>query len=346
MLHLIMFHPRIYYVCFSVVMLIASGQTARAKDGVLRAGILGCDTSHVIAFTNLINDPKATGALADVEVTVAYPGGSPDLPTSVDRVAGFVKQLHKKGIKIVDSLEEFAKECDAVMLESVDGRPHLKQFCAVAQGKPIFVDKPAAASLADVIAIYRVAEETHTPVYSSSSLRFCKEVQEAAHSKKLGELLSCDTSGPMITQGFHPDLYWYGIHGVEPLYAILGTGCETVSRTETDLCTLVVGKWKNGRMGSYRGLHKGYNFALTAYGSKGVVQHSGISGYEGAAEEICKFFKSGKPPGSRDEVVEIYAFMEAADESKRQGGKAVLLSEIIERAEQQAAASIAAARGK
>lgn len=327
-------------------MSLALAHSAIAQEGVLRAGILGCDTSHVIAFTNLINNPQATGPIADVEVTVAYPGGSPDLPDSANRVDGFVKQLREKGIKIVDSLEDFAKQCDVVLLESVDGRPHLKQFRAVAHGQPIFVDKPAAASLADVIAIYRVAEETHTPVYSASSLRFCKEVEETAHSDKLGELLGCATSGPMSVEEHHPDLFWYGIHGVEPLYAILGTGCETVSRTDTDLASLVVGKWKNGRIGTYRGLHKGYNFALTAYGTKGVVQRSGMSGYENAVAEICKFFKSGKPPVSREEVVEVYAFMEAADESKRQGGKAVSLSEIIEHAEKKAAATIDAAGGK
>ena len=64
-----------------------------ADEPVLRVGIVGCDTSHVIAFTQLINDPKASGSLGKCEVTVAYPGGSPDLPDSRDRVDGFVEQL-------------------------------------------------------------------------------------------------------------------------------------------------------------------------------------------------------------------------------------------------------------
>ena len=93
----------------------------------------------------------------------------------MDRVPGYVKKLKDMGIKIVDSLDELADQCDAFMLESVDGRPHLKQFRAIAKGKPVFVDKPAAASLADLLTIYRVADETHTPVYTSSSLRFGSE---------------------------------------------------------------------------------------------------------------------------------------------------------------------------
>ena len=302
-------------------MSLMSTQSVFAKDGVIRVGIIGCDTSHVPAFTNLINDPQATGPFADVEVTVAFPGGSPDLPDSRDRLEGYVKQLRDKGIKIVDTLEELAGESDAILLESLDGRPHLAQFRAVAQGKPVFVDKPAAASLADVLTIFRVAEETHTPVFSTSSLRFCKEVQEAAHDQSIGDLLGCDSTGPLTPQAHHPDLFHYGIHGVEPLFTIMGTGCESVCRTDSPLSTVVVGKWKDGRIGTYRGLKKGHSYAFSLFGSKGMLQRTGYGGYEPMVAEICKFFKSGKPPVSRDETIEIYAFMEAADESKRLGGK-------------------------
>ncbi len=320
-----------------------------AKEGVIRAGIVGCDTSHVIAFTDLINNPNAAGPFADVKVTAAFPGGSPDIPDSRNRVDGYVKKLRGKGIKIVDSLAELADQCDAILLESVDGRPHLKQFRAVAKGKPVFVDKPAAASLADVMTIFRIADETHTPVYSSSSLRFVKDVQEICAAikekdKAFGDLLGCATSSPMSTQRFHPDLFWYGIHGVEPLFAMMGTGCETVSRTDSPLTTVVVGKWKDGRIGSYRGIKKGYYYSFSAFGTKHVVQWTAPSpGYELAVAEICKFFKSGKPPVAHEETIEIYAFMEAADESKKQGGKPIALADIIERARAKSAETTAAA---
>ena len=259
--------------CFHVVALVLSLSTWQqgfakeqglAKQGIIRAGIVGCDTSHVDAFTKLINDPKAVGPFADVEVVAAWPGGSPDIPKeSSDRVPGYVKKLKERGIKIVDSLDELADQCDAFMLESVDGRPHLKQFRAIAKGKPVFVDKPAAASLADVLAIFRIADETHTPVYTSSSLRFGSDVQAAAKAsaesaKSFGELLGCETESPMSMESHHPDLFWYGIHGVEPLFAIMGTGCVSVSRTDSPLSSVVVGKWKDGRLGSFRGLKKGY----------------------------------------------------------------------------------------
>src|SRR3954463_15351881 len=323
---------------FTLLLSLAAWQNGIAKEGVIRAGIIGCDTSHVEAFTKLINNPDASGPFADVEVVAAFPGGSPDIKKeSMDRVPGYVKKLKGMGIKIVESLDELAGECDAFMLESVDGRPHPKQFRACAKGKPVFVDKPAAASLADVLTIYRIADETHTPVYTSSSLRFGSEIQAAAKAAadkdpKFGELLGCETQSPMSTESHHPDLFWYGIHGVEPLFTIMGTGCVSVSRTDSPLSTVVVGRWKDGRLGSYRGMKKGYYYSFSAYGTKKVVQGSRYEGYEPAVAAMCEFFKTQKPPVPREQTIEIYAFMEAADASKKTGGKPVMIADIIDKA--------------
>lgn len=341
---------RNFFYVVAVVLSLTSARQGFGKEGVIRAGIIGCDTSHVIAFTKLINDPNAAGPFAGVEVTAAFPGGSPDIPDSHNRLSGYVGQLHDMGIKIVDSLEELANESDAILLESVDGRPHLKQFRAVARGKPVFVDKPAAASLADLLTIFRVADQTHTPVYSSSSLRFANEVREAQTAiaqkdKSIGEFLGCETSGPMSTQEFHPDLFWYGIHGVEPLFAMMHAGCDTVSRTDSEFSTVVVGKWRDGRIGSYRGIKKGHYYALSAFGDKGVMQRAFVPKYDSAVAVMCEFFKTRKPPVARQETIEIYAFMEAADASKRAGGKPVAIADIIQRAEQASTQATGAASG-
>jgi len=334
-----MLHSRTVLVGLAFVVTLMVESSVFAKDGVIRVGIVGCDTSHVSAFTKLMNDPQATGPVGDCEVVAAFPGGSPDLPTSRDRIDGYVKELRDRDVKIVDSLDELCNQTDAILLESVDGRPHLEQFRAVAKGKPVFIDKPTAASLADIIQIFNIADETHTPVFSSSSLRFCKEVQDIAHDQKIGKLVGCEAVGPLSQLPHHPDLFFYGIHGVEPLYAIMGTGCESVSRTDSPLSTVVVGKWNDGRIGSYRGLRKGHSYAVTAVGEKGVVQKSGYSGYDELVREICKFFQTKEAPFSRDQTIEIYAFMEAADDSKRSGGASIPLADVIKRAQDKAAQS-------
>jgi predicted dehydrogenase len=330
------------FICIATLLASASShRSALAEEGAIRAGIVGCDTSHVIAFTDLINNPRADGSLAKVEVTVAFPGGSADLPASHDRLPNFVAQLRKKGIAIVDSLDELVERCDAILLESVDGRVHLEQFRAIAKGKPVFVDKPAAASLADVMAIFQIADATQTPVFSTSSLRYVDAVRELVADKTYGDVVGCETVGPMPIEPHHPDLFWYGIHGVEALFAILGPSCESVTRIDAKPSSLAVGTWKDGRIGSFRGLKQGQsNYAFTVYGTRGIAHRVGSSGYEPTVRLICEFFATREPPVAPDETIEIFAFMEAADESKRRGGEPVSIGEIIERARSEVAGRI------
>jgi hypothetical protein len=301
----------------------------------LKAGIIGLDTSHVVEFTKTLNNPKAKGALARVRVVAAYPGGSPDIPASKDRVEGYTKTLRDKfGVEIVGSIDELLKKVDVVLLESVDGRPHLEQVKPVFKAKkPVFIDKPVAGSLADAIEIYRLAKESGTPCFSSSSLRFSPGIRSARTDAKFGGVLGCDAYGPCSLESHHPDLFWYGIHGVEALFTIMGPGCESVARVETDKAELVTGKWKDGRVGTFRGIRKGKSgYGAMVFGMEMVGPAGPYKGYEPLLVEICKFFDSGKAPVAAEETLEIYAFMEAADESKRQGGKPVTLASVLERA--------------
>lgn len=313
-----------------------------ADEKVIRVGIIGLDTSHVTAFTGLLNGPKATGDLAGVRVVAAYPGGSPDVESSRSRVEGFTKTLREKhGIEIVDSIEALLPKVDAVLLESVDGRPHLKQVIPVFKaGKPVFIDKPVAGSLADAVLIYQLAQEFKVPCFSSSSLRFSPDFQSLRKSQEIGDLYGCDVYAPCALEEHHPDLFWYGVHGVEMLFTIMGTGCGQVTRTHTAGTDSVVGVWEGGRIGTFRGNRnrtgKSSPYGAIAFGTNGVVTRNRTSGYEPLVVEICKFFKTGKPPVSAEETIEIFAFMEAADESKRQGGKPVTLESVLAKAKAEA----------
>lgn len=129
-----------------------------------------------------------------------------------------------------------------------------------------------------------------------------------------------------------------GIHGLEPLFTLMGTGCETVARVQAKDADVITGMWQDGRVGTYRGIkrHKA-EFGAVAFGTKGIAPAGKSGGYEELCREIGKFFKTRQPPVSATETIEILAFMEAADESKRQGGKPVALKEVLVKARAQAA---------
>ena len=188
-------------------------------------------------------------------------------------------------------------------------------------GKPMFIDKPVAGSLADAIAIYDLAKQHNVPIFSSSSLRFSPGIQELSKDEKLGTIVGAATWGPCTYQEGTPDMFFYGIHGIEPLYVLMGTGCEKVSRIQTKDTDLVCGLWKDGRVGTYRGIRRNKaDFGTTAFGSKAIASSAREGGYEELCREIVRFFKTGKPPVTAEETIEIFAFMEAADQSKKQGG--------------------------
>lgn len=305
-------------------------EASAGEKKVLRAGIIGADTSHCTAFTRILNDPK--NADLGVKVVACFPGGSPDIPASRDRVEGFTKQLRDKhGVKIVDSVEELVGLVDVVLLESVDGRPHLKQATPVLKArKPLFIDKPIAGSLADCLKIFALAKVHQTPVFSSSALRFAPRLKEIA---KVGKVLGCSSWSPCSLEPHHPDLFWYGVHGVEALFAVMGTGCKQVTRSHTPDMDVVVGVWDEGRIGTYRGLRKGKSdYGVMVFGQHGILASGGYQGYDPLVREICTFFHTGRPPVSAEETIEMFAFMEAADESKRQGGAPVTLESVLKKA--------------
>ena len=295
---------------------------AAAWGADLRLGIIGCDTSHVTAFTETLSNPDAKGHVAGGKVVAAYKGGSADIPSSISRVKGYANTLQEKyGVKMYDSIEELCKNVDAVLLESVDGRPHLEQVKPVLQArKPVFIDKPMAASLPDVIEIFRLAREAKVPIFSSSSLRFARDTQ-AVHNGSIGKVTYAETYGPCELEPHHPDLFWYGVHGVESLFTIMGTGCQTVQRQTTpDGKIEVVGTWSGGRKGVFR---EDKSFHGLAKSEKGETAAGSFDGYQPLLVAIMKFLETGVAPVKPEETIEIIAFMEAADESKKQGGAPV-----------------------
>jgi len=306
---------------------------ANFEDGK-RIGIIGLDTSHCIAFTKALNDPNAGPEFAGYKVIAAFPtAGSSDIPASINRLAGFTEQIKQKGVEIVNSIEELLTKVDVVLLETVDGRKHLEQALPVIKaGKRMFIDKPVAASLADALTIFEAARRYNVPVFSSSSLRYIVGAKEIAEGK-IGKVLGADTYGPASIEKTHPDLFWYGIHGIETLFAIMGTGCRSVVRIHTEDTDMLVGTWKDGRIGSYRGMRSGKgNFGGIVFGEKGDEVLGEELGYNPLLEKIIQFFSTGIVPVSSEETLEIVAFMEAADESKIKGGISIDVQIVMDRA--------------
>ncbi len=344
----------------AVLASLTSDVGCQAADPV-RVGILGIDNFGSVAYTEFLNRPHAEGVFEGVRVVAAYPIGSPDYPDSDKLVASWKDQLLKMyqspkdpkdavpPIEMVNSVDELLKKCDAVMIFSMDGRLHLKQAEAVLKaGKRLFISRPLASSPEDAVAIYKLSTETKTPCWSSSQHRFSGGFSGMRNHPEVGRVIGCDVYGGWTVSAPDADKFIRPLHSIETLYTIMGgPGVVSVTCTSTPTTESITALWKDGRVGTYRGIKEGaVKYSATVFGEKGVstsgiyghgVPVNGIVpttdkyvGYEGLATEIAKFFKGGPIPVSHAETLEIFALMQAAEESKAQNGAVVRLKNLSE----------------
>ncbi len=318
-------HPK-----FLALLLACAPAFLRAEPD-LKIGIIGLDTSHAPQFASILNNPADKAHLTGARVVCAFPGGSADVEASASRVKGFTADVQKKyGVEIVGSIAEVVARSDAIMILSVDGRAHLPQAREVfSSGKPVFIDKPFGGNLREVLELAALARATGAPVFSASSLRYSPGVQKL-RTEKIGRMLGAISYGPAHLEPHHTDLFWYGVHATEALFTVMGTGCDTVSRTHTTDTDVATGIWHDGRTGVVYGFREGKAlYRVTVIGTEAIRDQPDGREYADLLKEILTFFRTRKSPVPLEETIEIMAFMEAADESKRANGAAVALKDVI-----------------
>ncbi|WP_256012140.1 Gfo/Idh/MocA family oxidoreductase [Desertivirga xinjiangensis] len=288
-----------------------------------RIGIVGLDSSHSIAFTKELNANHSNDSYKGYRVIAAYPFGSPGIPLNRKRIPLFTEEIEKLGVRVVQSLEELLQSVDAVLLETNDGNLHLSQAETILRaGKPLFIDKPIANSYNDASTIFSFAERYQTPVFSTSSLRYIKGLQNIEKKTVLG----ADVFSPAHLEPSHKDLYWYGIHGVEMLFSLLGINCISVQTTHTNDFDMYVGKWSDGRIGTLRGTRKGVDgFGGTVFTENKTITLGAYQGYAPLLKEIVTFFDSGVSPVEKDETLAICKFIDSAFESRLKNGETIYL---------------------
>lgn len=296
----------------------------------IRIGIIGTDTSHVVAFSKILNDPKHPDFIPGARIVAAFKGGSKDIESSSSRVDKYAEELARDWkVEIVPDIATLLTKVDAVLLESVDGRTHLEQARAViAAGKPLFIDKPLSSTLEDAVEIAKLAKAGRVGWFSSSSLRWAKSLAPLQQPNLKGAIVW--GPGP-LEEHHYLELGWYGIHAAEMLFTLMGKGCETVTRTYTADQDEVTCVWSDGRLGTMRVLRPYSEFGAIAILKDNKILQTPAKfeySYVGLVKEFVKFFQTGKVPVDPAETLEIFAFLDAAQKSREQGGKPVKLRKL------------------
>lgn len=300
---------------------------------MLRLGIVDCDTSHVVQFSMRFNHVEIDEEqwVDGANIVAAVPLPSAILPQ--ERIDEYVAKLKGWGIEIVDKPEALLDmNLDGVLIEAVDGSVHLERAKPFLEaGMPLYIDKPFTCSSSDAKEILRLAKASDVPVFSTSSLRYGLEVQEVLNDAegKYGKVIGANCWTPASLQERNPGLFNYGIHGVEPLFTLMGSGCKSVWTVFQEGSEVTVGLWDDGRIGSVRGTREGaHAYGFTAFCEKQVITTSINAGYiyRELLKKMVEMFETGKPPVELQETLEIVAFIEAAMESAANDGKRVDLN--------------------
>jgi predicted dehydrogenase len=301
---------------------------------MIKIGIADFD-GHAGVFTHLLQNP-------DLAESERVPGARVIAGYADPRAASFgaenrqaaITNCQKMGVKMVDSVEDLLHSgIDAVMVLSVNGRFHLEKAAPFLKaGIPTYIDKSFAGSTTDARELVRLADETKTPLYSASSVRYAKNVKEIlAQPEKYGSILGVAACGPTIPlDGMH-GLFFYGIHTIELLFTFMGSGVEWVSSTTQGDENIITAGWRDGRMatallaGSHHGQGENGHSFIAWCEKDTVVRTAQPDGLE-LVKNIIQFYTSGVSPVDPHQSLEGIALMDAAIASEARQGERVAVT--------------------
>lgn len=202
---------------------------------MLRIGMIGTENSHITHFTQFLNvDQRHPGVRA-----VALVGGRSERNLEIAEL-GEIEV-------IVDEPAELVDRVDAAIVSTRDGAKHLEHARPLLEaGKPVLVDKPLAASVADARELLAIAERNSALLLSCSALRFVPEIGHFVPTEERGPLRHLHVIGPADPDSEYSGLFFYGIHHVEAALEILGNPAvdpqalevHAVRRGDTVMATL------------------------------------------------------------------------------------------------------------
>lgn len=284
----------------------------------IKAAIVGLDTSHAVAFPQVIQDPACDQAkhVDGMAVTAALRFETPfQGKKGLDERQTYLESI---GVKVTEDFDEAVAGCDAVLLEINDPAYHLEYFkkCAVL-GKPIFLDKPFADTLDNAEEMLKVAKERHIRFFTASSLRYDAELINAA--KAMPEIDQGIAWGPLGRAAAGSSIVWYGVHTFEMLEKIMGPGAIAVTSTPDRRGVVCTVAYADGRRGVAELTTANYNYGcMLRHGAENKLV-AAAGGYDNLVREVRAFFRGESEGVALRESFEIMAMLEAAELSVRYG---------------------------
>lgn len=211
------------------------------------------------------------------------------------------------GIPKAESMEQVIEECDCLIVLSPDNPERHEDLSKLplASGKPVYIDKPFADSLAAAKRIVEMAKAANTPMMSSSALRFDSTIKEAL--AKIG-----DQPVNYVTMRGPGTFPLYSIHQIEPLVTFMGTGAKQVMQCGGKGSDLMVIDYADGRRAAVNVIPNHPFEYSVSYGDGGIVVLKELPDYfPRFIDAMLAFFESKEPSVPIEQTLEITALIEA-----------------------------------
>jgi hypothetical protein len=247
----------------------------------------------------------------DFEITLAWEQFTPEGKNSIQQ------WCQEMNVTPAESIEQVVNECDCIYVLSPDNAEQHEALAdlPLRSGKPVYVDKTFAPTLAAAKRMFAKAEEHGTPLMTSSALRYAPELDNA-----LAEIDGKQINS-VLTVGGGINFEIYSIHQLEMLVKCLGTGAARVMQFTNGTSHTMLIDYDDERHGTFNFI-PGQNFqVIIQYGEDKSICLSQMKGFFPIfIEENLKFFNSGVNEIPKTETLEIIALIEAGTIALQQPG--------------------------
>lgn len=211
------------------------------------------------------------------------------------------------GVGKAGSIAEVIEQCDCLVVLSPDNAERHEDLAdlPLKSGKPVYIDKPIAPSLAAAKRLFAKAEQHQTPMMSSSALRYGSALVNALKDQMAGKPARfVSTRGP-------GDWATYAIHQVEMLVMALGAGATQMMACGNDQVNLLLVDYSDGRRGLVEQIPD-HTFQLSAqFGGGSLAIDAMDDFFPRFIDAMLGFFQTGKSLVPEAETLEIAALLEA-----------------------------------
>lgn len=263
------------------------------------------DNWHANHYPQFLREAAARWGY-DVKITQAF--GILDRPPQ----GGISTQewCRERNIAPAGSMEELVRNADAIMVIAADDSSWHEQAAELPlkSGKPVFVDKTFAHSLAAGKRMFTLAEEHNTPVFTSSAQRYCQDILDWRKEHP-------ERPRFVSTVGPH-SLANYAVHQLEPILALMGPGVKRLKAFAVgSAVTQLILDYGDGRLASFMQTPQPwaeFNFMVSDGETGKRLISDDRNFYHNLMKAILDFFVTGETPVPHEETLGILAIIDAA----------------------------------